>query len=159
TKDMQRRTAIKVARCAEIAADLAEVLHCNGADKFGFVDADFECKKLELDFGKLEHELGLEKGEIMGMLVAGDLRVAGNIVNLDIDEGPSRFVGKSLSAENMILGGSTVIVQERLDIKTTLVCRYNHGQLIVVGPASAELMCTGECSVRFHDTVQARLVE
>lgn len=80
----------------------------------------------------VEEDLDLDRldGGYAGIIVEGDLQVKGNIENLDGDLGISLCVTGETSANNLIAGGSNVILKAA-NIKHFTIGHYNGGTLCI----------------------------
>ena len=77
---------------------------------------------------------------IAGLLVTGDLEVAGSIVNETGDFGPFLVVLGSLSAHHGVFGGSLAVAKGDATFSGLLIGHYNHGAMIFQGTTRAALI-------------------
>ncbi len=140
----------------KIHADLADVIHLEPADRVAYVDGDFECDRIDLEYDAFAKTYGQKNSS--GLVVSGDLKVNGAIINHDKDDGPRLMVGGSLTCNDVVLSGAIVVVQEQLTVLNTLVGVYNHGKLVCAGDARIGFLCSMELSAQFLGTLRARLI-
>jgi hypothetical protein len=118
--------------------------------------------RLPLDFRDLDSWSGLvteeDRPAFAGLIVDGDLTVAGSVTNWEMDFGPFLLVRGALRARNVATAGSQVVVRGSLNVTQTLAGFYNHGSTIVRGDTRAEVVATIEHLIRLHGRLDARLV-
>lgn len=78
------------------------------------------------------HEDALFNG---AWVFAGGLVVRGALTNSEMDSGPAVLVQKHLRVQRWWLTGCDVRVDGELHVERLLVTEYNHGRLVVTGPA------------------------
>jgi hypothetical protein len=86
---------------------------------------------LKFDWGMFETLGGVAPHEAHGLIIMGDLRIEGDLLNTDIDDGPLLLIRGNLVANNLYSGGSTIIVGRDASIRDIVFGSYNHGELIV----------------------------
>lgn len=140
---------------SKVHADLPPLLHLDPADRVAFIDGDYRCSRLELDYASLQRDFGVG---VAGVVVSGALEVDGAIVNQSVDDGPRLMVGGALSAEHLVVGGSVVVAQGDARLTQSVVGRYNHGLIIFGGALVAPLVCTVEITTKFLEPVDVKLL-
>ncbi|WP_243369428.1 hypothetical protein [Microvirga solisilvae] len=77
-------------------------------------------------------------GDVTAIVVEGDLTIHGNLLNLNLNDGPMLFVTGTLQAHNLIKGGSYILVLGDLQAQGIVVGEYNDGVIRVGGRIEAQ---------------------
>lgn len=72
-----------------------------------------------------------------GLIVVGDLRLSGALVNAEGDFGPTLLVTGSLHARQASCGGAYIHVVGDMVLAECAYAHYNHGQLVIEGTLTA----------------------
>lgn len=78
-----------------------------------------------------------QTGDIAGIACLGDLHVSGDIVNLNVNQGPLLFVAGNVYVGNLIKGGAPVVVLGNLTAQGIVVAEYNDGVARIGGDVTA----------------------
>ncbi len=96
---------------------------------------------------KLEGDLILESfapwaelNKIAAIVCRGNLEIAGDILNKNLEHGPMLFVQGALTVNSLYKAGSTVIVLGDLQASELVIAEYNDGVLRVAGDLQAAAM-------------------
>lgn len=112
----------------DIDEELYEELHEDEGEVI-FIDGDLAISE-DLD---LDHLMEESEGEIVGIIVTGNLRVDGGIDNSEGDYGPFLIVKGRTVADHVIGGGSEIYLEKESVIYTLMIGHYNHGILSAKG--------------------------
>ncbi|QRO00802.1 hypothetical protein JRI60_18090 [Archangium violaceum] len=113
---------------------------------------------LPLDFRQLDRFLGIPRRDkggntpdaLSGLIIDGDVKVKGAVVNAEMDFGPFLLVRGDLHARDVACGGSEVRVEGALTLSGALFGFYNHGSIVVEGPTRAACVLTEEHAIRLQ---------
>jgi hypothetical protein len=79
-----------------------------------------------------------------GLVVKGNLDVAGNLVNENSNNGPFLLVGGNLHAKNVVAGGAFIAIQGDALIDELLLGHYNDGNISIAGTTRAALILSDD---------------
>lgn len=96
---------------------------------------------LWLDYREGSLSVGEHEDPIAGVLVRGDLRIDGCLVNWENDFGPFLEVHGDLTAKSIATGGSQIHVGGSV-VTDELVGVYNHGSIVVDGDLTARVIAS-----------------
>jgi hypothetical protein len=89
-----------------------------------------------------------------GIIVDGDLNVAGSIVNRNSDHGPFLLVTGNVRAANLVGAGSEIVVLGDLLVEGFVFGFYNHGSITVHGKTHAQAIITEYHSFDLRGSVE-----
>jgi len=119
------------------------------ADKVRFYEKSATINgDLSLDFNDEENEDS--PAYFKGIVVEGDLTVKGNITNFEDDFGKFLDIKGNLYANNIIIGGSELKVNDKITAQTFVVQTYNHGEIIAKS-IKCPILVTEERSPEIED--------
>lgn len=96
---------------------------------------------LWLDYREGSLSVGDDEDPIVGILVRGDLRIDGCLVNWENDFGPFLEVHGDLTAKAITTGGSQIHIGGSV-VTDELVGVYNHGSIVVDGDLTARVIAS-----------------
>ena len=102
-------------------------------------DLVVDCLNLDWTAG----DFGLDE-EVFGYLVAGNLTVTGHITCEETDGGRSLAVLGDLHAGNIAVGGQLLYVRGSVVVNGIYCGSYNHGESIIDGDVSAQLLISDD---------------
>lgn len=109
---------------------------------------EWETGEIAARWSKCSSLEGNERAKLIsGVLVLGNLRVQGDIVNANGDGGPHLIVAGNLEARNLVCGGAFVEVKGDAKISETVFAHYNHGELRIWGNLDTRLLINDDHSV------------
>jgi hypothetical protein len=111
-------------------------------------DGDLTLDSLHLDFG--------EQSDTALIVVEGNCRIEKALYNYDTDGAPSLMVFGDLHVGNVAVGGQEIYVQGDLHVTGLLWGHYNHGELIVKGDCTADLIIATDYAMTFSNEVNCR---
>lgn len=94
--------------------------------------------------GNLLLDPNSEWDDHQGLVVIGNLTVARNIVNEDIEGGAFLYVTGALKATNLIAGGACITVSGGAEIDELILAHYNDGVLHIGGETKAGLVISDD---------------
>lgn len=86
-----------------------------------------------------------------GMIVTGNLSVAGNILNTNYSGGPFLVVLGDVSAQNILSGGAMFHIVGGTTVADAIIGHYNDGSLIIDGPVKARLVINDDHDIRLKN--------
>ncbi len=116
------------------------------SQKIRFINGDCEVT------GDLVLELGEGFVEEDGIIVKGNLKVTGNIINKSTDYGPFLFVTGNVTAKNLIAGGSEVVVLGNVTVTGVIFGFYNHGRIKITGKTKAKAIIASDHVVELNSS-------
>lgn len=81
---------------------------------------------------------------VVGLIVDGDLRVTGDLINADGDYGPTVAVLGEFEATNGLFGGATFFVRGDANFNGVVVAHYNHGCVTISGQCQAQVIISDD---------------
>lgn len=136
----------RITTWAEVKDEVCAVLpgnHEQDSDRVLVVDGDAAVPhNLWLDYRRGMLAL-LDESEppLAGLIVRGNLTLAGCLYNYEDDHGPFLLVTGGLTARAIATGGARIHVAGALSADT-IVGVYNHGSLVAAGPLRAKIIAT-----------------
>lgn len=85
-----------------------------------------------------------------GLVVTGDLAIAGNLINASANGGPFLVTFGDLSARNLLAGGAWIHVEGDANIAELALAHYNDGSLHINGHTRAALIINDDHDVHIH---------
>ena len=115
-------------------------------ERFGGVSEAHDTREVLVHTGDhhLDGDLRLDRmglfEEFQGLIVDGDLELAGSVVNAEGDFGPFLLVTGDLKTRHLVAGGSEIRVEGDVRADGLVLGHYNHGTLSALGRVSARLL-------------------
>lgn len=106
----------------------------------------------------VDGDLSLD-GQGPGILVRGDLTVKGNVVNLDGTVGRPLVVTGALKANNLVAGGSEIVVLGPSTLKNAVLAHYNDGTLKLKGLVTARALINDDHHTELDGGIAAALLD
>jgi len=88
--------------------------------------------------GDIDMDALVYKENVAGIVVDGDLRLKGSIINWEIDTTAAfLWVRGTLTCDNIVFGSMDLVVSRNVTASGLIVATYNHGHLLIVGNVRA----------------------
>lgn len=113
----------------------------------GHLQLDFFEEQGRLDILKLLKLKISDDIRIQGLVILGNLKVSGCMINAEGDYGPFVYIQSNVSCQSLLLGGAYVEVRGDITAEEVVMTDYNHGFLNVEG-----VVCTPIFIVEDHHT-------
>ncbi|WP_099221819.1 DUF4116 domain-containing protein [Listeria costaricensis] len=108
------------------------------------------CQKWLKTVFHFENNAEMEKNYgITGLFILGDLHVRGSIINQNSDYGAALAVSGSVTADNLIAGGSSVIINRDAVIRACAYFYYNDGFAVIGENLHAQLAINDDHHVEY----------
>lgn len=94
-----------------------------------------------------------------GVIVDGDLKVNGSILNMNYDGGPALVVTGETQAHSLLAGGSFMRFAGKADFSEAIYADYNHGETVFSGPVSAKILVSSDHALSLSDASRRSNIE
>lgn len=101
----------------------------------------------------------VRQNRVTALACEGDLKVAGDLLNLNINAGPLLFVAGNLSVINLVNGGAIFIVLGDLKATGVVVGEYNDGVSKINGDLHAQLVINLDHDIGVVGQIAAPVVD
>lgn len=91
----------------------------------------------------------LPSPRVSGIVVFGNVDVAGSIINADGDSGLQMIVLGDLRAKNLVCGGSFIEIKGDAMVSEAVFAHYNHGELRIWGALVTKVLINDDHCVSF----------
>ncbi len=115
----------------------------------GYLQLDIFEEQGRLDIFKTLNLKKSDDNRIQGIVILGDLKVSGCMINAEGDYGPFVYVQGNVLCQSVLLGGAYVEVRGDLTAEEVVMTDYNHGFLNVVGDVHAPIFIIEDHHTQF----------